>query len=195
MGRSDPATLAALVQRAKQQDQDAWTELVDRLGAPVWAVTRSFSLSPEDAIDVAQTVWLRLAEHIDRLREPERVDAWLITTARFECLRLKRSATRTRPIGGSAEFDLRGDMAGGDTPEALYLRNERDIEIWCAVDALDEPCRTLVKLCLVDPPLSYEDLGAALDVPSGTIGPRRRRCLRRMEKQLRERLLRDEPHA
>lgn len=193
MGRSDPATLASLVGRAKENDQHAWEELVDRLGNVVWAVTRSFSLKQEDAVDVGQTVWLRLAERIGDLREPERVDAWLMTTARFECMRLSRSTARTRPLDPTTEFPrIAGSTA--ESPETVVLQEERDTEVWRAVHALDEPCRTLVKLCLVDPPLSYEELGGLLDVPSGTIGPRRRRCLRRLETELRGRVQEDSSH-
>lgn len=188
MARTDPATLASLVGRAKDHDQHAWEELVDRLGNMVWAVTRSFSLNEEDAVDVGQTVWLRLAERIGDLREPERVDAWLMTTARFECRRLSRSAERTRPVESTADFT----PAAIETPETVVLQEERDTEVWRAVNALDEPCRTLVKLCLVDPPLSYEELAGLLGIPGGTLGPRRRRCLRRLETKLRGRVQEDD---
>ena len=40
-----------------------------------------------DAADVAQTTWLRLLEHIDRIEYPDRVGSWLAATARNECLR------------------------------------------------------------------------------------------------------------
>ena len=53
-----------------------------------------------------------------------------------------------------------------------------------AIDELTEPCRTLIRLCLVDPPLQYDELADLMDVAPGTIGPRRRRCLRRLEHSL-----------
>jgi hypothetical protein len=44
-------------------------------------------LAESDAADVAQTTWLRLLEHIDRIQYPDRVGSWLAATARNECLR------------------------------------------------------------------------------------------------------------
>ena len=36
-----------------------------------------FKLAESDAADVAQTTWLRLLEHIDRIEFPDRVGSWL----------------------------------------------------------------------------------------------------------------------
>src|SRR5438034_5099746 len=85
--RSAGATLEDLVRGAAAGDQAAWNELVERFQGLVWATSRSYRLSRADAADVAQTTWLRLVEHLDRIHDPERLGAWLATTARRECLR------------------------------------------------------------------------------------------------------------
>ena len=51
----------------------------------------------------------------------------------------------------------------------------------------DEASRTLsvdlaLRLLTADPPLSYRDLGEALDMPIGSIGPTRARCLEHLRK-------------
>src|SRR5215467_2243715 len=84
-------------------DQTAWEAIVDRFSGLVWATARAHRLSRDDASDVAQTTWLRLVEHLDRIREPDKLGAWLATTARHESLRLIRRATREEP---SDEADL-----------------------------------------------------------------------------------------
>jgi hypothetical protein len=33
---------------------------------------------------------------------------------------------------------------------------------------------------IADPPLSYDEISAVLDMPKGSIGPTRQRCLQRM---------------
>src|SRR5438034_504342 len=85
--RSEPSQLVA---RASSGDRAAWDELVDRYGALVWATARRYGLSPRDAAEVSQVVWLRLVQHLGALRQPERVGAWLATTARREALRLRQ---------------------------------------------------------------------------------------------------------
>ena len=76
-----------MVRAAAAGDADAWDRLVDGFAGVVWAVTRSFGLSHADAADVSQTTWLRLAENLDRLKDPARVGGWLVTTARREAMR------------------------------------------------------------------------------------------------------------
>ena len=69
--------------------------MVDRFAALVWAVTRSFSLGSSDAADVSQVTWLRLVEHLDGINDPDRVGAWLATTAKRECLAVLRRRGRS----------------------------------------------------------------------------------------------------
>ena len=63
----------ALVRRAAAGDKAAWGPLVERYKSLVWSIARSYRLSGEDASDVVQTTWLRLVEHLDRIRDPDAV--------------------------------------------------------------------------------------------------------------------------
>src|ERR1044072_2874657 len=75
---------------ARAGDADAWDALVELFLPLVTAVIRRLRLSASDADDVNQTVWLRLVEHLDALREPKALPGWLATTARNEGLRAIR---------------------------------------------------------------------------------------------------------
>ena len=81
------ADVAELVRRATDGDRQAWECLVDQFARLIWSITADFKLVESDAADVAQTTWLRLLEHIDRIEYPDRVGSWLAATARNECLR------------------------------------------------------------------------------------------------------------
>ena len=165
-----------LVRDAAAGDQAAWNRLVERFNGLVWAVVRAHRLAGADASDVVQTTWLRLVEHLDRLQDPERVGAWLATTARRECLRTLRVSARILPT----ETELLPDP-GTDAPlGAALLSQERDRALWEAFGGLSERCQALLRLLVTDPPPSYEDVGAALDMPIGSIGPTRQRCLERL---------------
>src|SRR5213080_2918328 len=94
----DGGAPGGLVRAAAGGDQAAWDALVDRFASLVWSVARAHRLSAADAADVSQTTWLRLAEHIDRLRDPERVAGWLATTTRNECLKVLRLSGRQIPV-------------------------------------------------------------------------------------------------
>src|SRR5579863_9610421 len=83
----DSPDIAGLVRGAADGDLKAWERLVDQYARLIWSITGEFKLVENDAADVAQTTWLRLLEHIDRIEYPERVGSWLAATARNECLR------------------------------------------------------------------------------------------------------------
>jgi RNA polymerase sigma factor (sigma-70 family) len=171
--RREAASIVALVAAAREGDEAAWAELVDEFGGLVWSIARAHRLSPADAADVSQTAWLRLAEHLGRIREPERVGAWLAATARNECLRLVRRSQRELLPGD----DLPEPVSLPASPADRLVRAERATALWSAFAELSERCRVLLRVLMADPPPSYEDVGAALEMPVGSIGPTRARCL------------------
>jgi DNA-directed RNA polymerase specialized sigma24 family protein len=73
-------------------DLAAWDEIIHRYKKIVFTTVRSFRLHDADALDAVWITWLRLAENADQVQFPERLDRWLATTARRECLRIRRQA-------------------------------------------------------------------------------------------------------
>lgn len=172
----DAGAWSDIVERVRSGDRGVWEALVDRYTSLVWSVARSFRLSDADAGDVHQTVWLRLVEHIDRIREPARLPGWLSSTARNECLRLLRRQGRE-----VVDDEVEADVALGEPgPEELVLSDERDAGLWRAFAALSARCQQLLRLLVLDPELPYADVAATLGVPVGSLGPTRSRCLERL---------------
>jgi RNA polymerase sigma factor (sigma-70 family) len=170
--------VAAVVRAAAGGDEAAWGWLVDRFGGLVWAIARAHRFNDTDAADVAQTTWLRLIEHLDRIRDPERVGAWIATTARRECLRTLRGSSRQVPVGDDELLEV--DDPHAPTPDTRLVDAERHAALWRAINTLPTRCRQLLRVLLADPPPSYEEVSAALDMPIGSIGPTRGRCLERL---------------
>lgn len=175
--------VTALVAEALDGDKQAWEALVDRYSGLVWGIARSHRLSQGDAADVVQTVWLRLVEHLGRITDPRRLPGWLATTTRRECQRLFKSAGRERP---SADGTWTERATGGHMPEpeAEVVTAARDAALWTALGDLDEPCRTLLRVLVSDPPPSYEEVAEALGMRMGSIGPTRGRCLEKLRKAI-----------
>ena len=168
----DDATTRRLVAAAASGDQRAWNELVDGFGGLVWSVIRSHGFYGAEAADISQTVWLRFVEHLGRLRDPERCGAWLATTARHECFRTMRRQGRSTPMADPPEPEV--PVAGID---ARLLASEDHDMLLAALDEVPPRCQQLLRLLLADPPLSYDDVSATLEMPKGSIGPTRQRCL------------------
>ena len=168
----------ALVTAARAGKSDAWDALVERFVNRVWAIARAHRLSPSDAEDVSQVTWLRLLTHLDTIREPERVGAWLATTARNECLRVLRTAGRQVPVGDEDQLEPR--HVAPPPVDARMLTTERDTALWRAVAMLSPKCERLLRTLMADPEPSYEEVSAALGMPIGSIGPTRARCLKHL---------------
>ena len=180
MLQREPAVPAELLAAARAGERDAWDRLVERYARLVWAVARGFALSAADAADVSQTTWLRLVEHLDKLREPEHLGGWLATTARHECLRVLRRNGR-EIVGVDADLDFE---AGEPTPEAVVLDNERDRVLWQSLGEISQRCQVLLRALAAAPPPSYQDVSAALGMPVGSIGPTRARCLDHLKRRV-----------
>jgi RNA polymerase sigma factor (sigma-70 family) len=179
--RMDGDDVGALVLAAANGERAAWDELVSRFKGLVWGVARGHRLPQEDVAEVFQTTWLRLVENLARLREPDRVGAWLATTARRESLRIiqqKGRETDTDPV----LLDLHVD--GDPAPDDALLRTERDEVLWQCLDTMPERCRVLLRVLMSDPPLSYLEVAKVLDMPVGSIGPTRGRCLEHLRRRL-----------
>ena len=175
------ASLADLVRWAGEGDRAAWNEIVDRYAGIVWAIARRHRLSAADAADVSQTTWLRLVEHLDRIENPERIGAWLATTARHESLRVLRLAGRQIPALDD-DFAELADARADTRVDAALLTDERDRELRELVAALPARDQLLLQLLSHDAQPSYVEIGAALGMPTGSIGPTRARCLERLRR-------------
>jgi len=163
-----------LVRRAAAGDGAAWAELTRRYTRLLWFIVRSYRLNAADAEDAVQSTWVRLLENLDRIRDPERLGPWLVTTARRECLRALRRSGRESPTGDDRSLDVTDSQPPLDT---ALLRDERDAALWSAFSNLGERCQALLRLLFSDPPVSYANISEILGMPIGAIGPTRQRCL------------------
>jgi RNA polymerase sigma factor (sigma-70 family) len=173
------APLPHLVVHAKEGDEQAWAVLVSRHAGLIWSVARAHRLADADAADVAQATWAALFEHLGAIREPAAVGGWIATTARRECLRVLRRNERV--VCGA---ELPEPVDDGSEPDAQLLASERDAALWAAFGRLGARDQALLRMLASEPAPSYEEIGAALGMPIGSIGPTRARALERLRREL-----------
>jgi RNA polymerase sigma factor (sigma-70 family) len=175
---------AALLRACRGGDQDAWTTLVNRYQRLIYTIPRRAGLDEQAAADVFQRVFATLVEHIDTLTDPDRLRAWLVTTARRESWRIGRQQAAARNRSASEEEAV--EIPDGDLlPDELVMRLERHHAVRTAVDSLDGRCQEMIKLLFYShEPLPYGDLAARLGIAEGSIGPIRGRCLERLRQRL-----------
>src|SRR5579872_4863426 len=174
----DGDEVAGWLRAAANGDAKAWDCLVERFNNLVWAVARSHRLSASDAADVSQTTWLRLVEHLDRIEQPDRIGGWLTTTARREALRVVRMSGRQIPTADEVEPELSSQIP----PDHAIIINERNRALNDLVDRLPVRCQLMLRLLGAESPLSYRELSEALEMPIGSLGPTRARCLEHLKR-------------
>jgi RNA polymerase sigma factor (sigma-70 family) len=173
-GRHSDATV---FRAARAGDPAAWRELVERHDGALRRVASGFRLPAADVEDVVQQTWLVAYAKCGMVRDPEAVGAWLRTLARRHALRSLQQRTRELPV---PECSANGEPAAmDDAVDALHLEQRR-VGVRTALTALPERHRRILLALMVDPALEYRRISEMLDVPVGSIGPIRARCLNRL---------------
>jgi RNA polymerase sigma factor (sigma-70 family) len=182
----DPDEDARLVELCRSGDAAAWAALIRRHELLVYAVARSYRLSPADAGDVFQEVFAALARGLPRIRDARALVRWLSSTtdriARAWALRRRREMALGLGDDPTTLEELPStDAAVGAELEELEARSL----VRLALAALPPRCRQLLTaLYYEDPAPSYTDLARRLGTPIGSLGPTRARCLERMREAL-----------
>jgi DNA-directed RNA polymerase specialized sigma24 family protein len=124
-----------------------------------------------------------MVENIDRIEHPERIGAWLATTAKRESLRVVRAR-------GRLSFDHDGLLARPDPDaeplDASTIGRERAEALRRAFVRLSPHCQRLLAVLMVDDPPPYKEVSETMSMPVGSIGPTRGRCLEHLRRILQE---------
>ena len=155
----------------------------ERYAPLVWSICRRHQLSETDADEVQQSVWLQLVSQLGKIRDPAALAGWLATITWRECGRVLRAARGPLAAGYAPDIETIPDQQAGMAEQEL-LAAERHAALREAFVRMPPCCQQLIGMLIQDPAMSYAQISAALNIPVGSIGPRRRRCLDK---------LRDEP--
>ncbi len=162
---------ARLVARCREGDQAAWAELVNRFSRYVYAIIgQGFGLRAENAEDVFQEVFTRTYQHLDRLRDDEAIRPWIAQLTRRLCIDHLRAASHEQPTDEELE--------PAELDETLTTLEEA-LSVHEALAGLPEHCQEILDRFFARDE-SYQTIGAALDIPSGTIASRISRCLAKL---------------
>jgi RNA polymerase sigma factor (sigma-70 family) len=160
----------------------AWREIVHRYTRLVHGIARAMGLQSDDADEVFQLTFTTLFRSLARLRQPDRIEAWLVTASRRATLRLLRERRRHLRL---AERHAASAPEASAPPADERIETVRERERAArALRSLAEPCRTLLTALFADHRIPYRELASRLGLAVGSLGAQRARCLQRLRRRL-----------
>ncbi len=178
-----------LLLACRRGDAAAWEALVNRYQRLIYAIPRRAGLDEDAASEVFQEVFTTLFEKLEDIEQPERLHAWLVTTARRKTW---RHISRDRFTRGSytdteedSDAELNALPDGAPLPDESLIQLEEQHRVRAALSDLDERCHNLLTLLFYrDDPPSYAEIALATGTREGSIGPTRARCLQKLMRLL-----------
>lgn len=170
-----------LIQACRAGDAHAWELLLDKYERLVFSISLNHGLTSDDAADVTQITFTILLQNLDSLPNDVRLAPWLATVARRHTWRLV--ARNRREVVNPKE-----DIAGNETFGGIVDDSQRwELTEWIhyGLTTLDERCRKLLLALYFDAEQpSYAQVADHLNMPVGSIGPTRARCLEQMKQNM-----------
>jgi RNA polymerase sigma factor (sigma-70 family) len=175
------ARLASRLEQARDGEPHALDDIVRELNPLLWHVARTAGLTSDQAADVVQTTWLELVRRMREIRSPLELTAWLVTTTRREAWHLRQ---RQRRQGTDGIESVESFVDPGPEPYERLLSDEQARVLWRHFRRLPQRCRALLRVVAQVERPDYAAMAEALDMPRGSIGPTRGRCLAKLRAML-----------
>jgi RNA polymerase sigma factor (sigma-70 family) len=176
-----------LLLACRRGEEPAWEALVSRYQRLMYAIPRRAGLDEDAAAEVFQEVFTTLFQKLADIAEPDRLHAWLVTTAKRKTWRLI-SRERLQAHSRRANYEEDADELARIPDDALLpdealLQMEDQHRVRAALGQLDERCGKLLSLLFFQTAQQspgYAEVAVSMGMPEGSVGPTRARCLEKM---------------
>ena len=170
-----------LVRRCLGGDRTAWGDLLGRYGDLIYGLLHKAGVRDAAGADAFQEVSILLWKGLPRLKKSQSLLPWIATTTRRIAW---RASKRARARTGREKAVARTEAVPAEAQESL-VRVEEEQAVRRALSSLQERCRRLLSLLYFETPEGgYDEVARRLDMPRGSIGPTRARCLEGLRKEL-----------
>jgi RNA polymerase sigma factor (sigma-70 family) len=176
-----------LVEACRRGDETAWETIVHKYQNLLFSIPLRAGLRRDLASDVLQEVFTTLFQKIETLEKPEFLRAWLVTTAQHKTIHIIQRESRGKPRSIDEMEETTGFEAADSAllPDENLIQIEREKQIESALAGIDTRCRRLLTLLYLEKERTpYAEIAQKLDIPLGSIGPTRARCLEKLIKLL-----------
>ena len=166
-----------LMLRFQNGDEDSYSELVERYKNKLMNHIFYYMKDRESAEDIVQDTFVRVYLNKDKYKEIAKVSTWIYTIA------INLAKTALSRSGKMNSFSITGKDGENDyeikdkhsSTDRDVLKNELSDIIMSSIDSLEEKFREIVMLRDIDE-MSYEEIAALLQIPTGTVKSRLNRA-------------------
>jgi len=163
----------SLVVRAKEGDQKAYAELMQRYKESIYFMALKMVNNKDDAMDLMVETFGKAFENIEKYKPDFAFSTWLFRIATNNCIdfiRKKRLSVISLHALHEEDNDERQLQVASDNlnPEETSIKKQESEKLKGIVEQLPMRYRTLIILRYYDE-LSYEEISQLLDIPLGTV--------------------------
>jgi len=164
-----------LLERCRQGDELAWEVLVRQHQGRVCAIAYGYVGEQDEALDLAQDIFVRVYQRLHTCLEAEKFTSWLVRIARNACVDHLRRRRARPPRQDIPAAEMASLSCGGPTPEDNLIRSSRRRLVHRALQKLSEINREIIVLKDIQG-LPLEEISGLLDLPLGTVKSRSSRA-------------------
>jgi RNA polymerase sigma-70 factor, ECF subfamily len=169
-----------LMTRVREGDDDAFAEIVDRYKDSLTNYLTHLVRSRERAEEVAQDAFVRLYRNAEKYKEQERLGPYLFRIATNLVVTEMRRQKRWSLLLPRLHASLHQSAPAADTS---LMTDEIQRQVTSALERLPIKYRAPLVLFEIEE-WSYEEIGRALELPSGTVKSRISRARELLRKHL-----------
>ena len=177
-----PEEERAWIRQLRKRDERAFTQLVREFQTPVYnLVSRMMGYRRDEALDVAQEVFVTVFRAIDGFRGESKLSTWIYRIAVNHCRNRLKYLSRRRHERHDELDDAQVERSGSPG-EVAFPRPDRALEgaraerfLQDTIAALDDEPREILVLRDIQG-LTYEEIGEVTGLPDGTVKSRLHRA-------------------
>jgi RNA polymerase sigma-70 factor, ECF subfamily len=189
---------SVLLQGLRAGEESAYEALIQRFEQPIYNIVSRLLDDPSDAADVVQEVFLKVFRNVASFRGESSIKTWIYRIAVNEGRNQRRWFSRHRRQEVNLEAEEPGEGCSqrnyqnflpdpGRSPFDVTLDHETQLLIEAALAQVNPKFRAALVLREIEG-LSYEEIGAILEISLGTVKSRILRGRDALKKHLAGRL-------
>ena len=197
-------TEADLLARCRRGDARGWDELFNwhYAAAGRYVFQLSADLTREDVEEICQETFLAVIRNLDSFDGRSQFQTWLFRIAANKARDYRERQRAAKRGGGQTLLSLQAEdpetgltidpPSSAPGPDDALLSAEQMLLLREALDQLGDSCREVIELRYFGD-LTYEEIGASLELNIKTVSSRLSKCLDRLEAIARQMLAGEKP--